>query len=304
MSPDRGPVSTGAPQQMRVVVVGQERLHQVGDALLRADDLGLTRGDGCFDATLVRRAAGGRLVVHDFEAHLARLGRSAGALELFVPDPAAWRRALDLLLDGWTQPDAILKFLLTRGNETEPGTGPTALLTLAATDLATLSQRAGLRVVTLTRGTRSHGFNNAPWLLGGTKTLSYAVNMAAKREAVRRGGQDALFVSTDGYALEAPTAGLVWLADGVLGTTPLTGTGVLASITVAAAEAGAKANGHPWRRELLPVSELPHCDGLWLLSSVRGAAPIVELDGARVGQDVAMTQTLREWAGFAWMNSQ
>lgn len=304
MSQDVVPVSPESAQQMRVVVVGQERLHQVGDPLLRADDYGLTRGDGCFDATMVRREADGGHVVHDFEPHLARLGRSAAALDLTVPEPEAWCRAFNLLLDGWTQPDAILKFLLTRGNETEPGTGPTALLTLVATDQATLSQRSGLRVVTLDRGTRSDAFNNAPWLLGGAKTLSYAVNMAAKREAARRGAQDALFTSTDGYALEAPTAGLVWLADGVLGTTPLGGTGVLASITVAAAETGAKANGQPWRRELLPVTQLHECDGLWLLSSVRGAAPIVELDGAAVRQDADMTQALREWTGFGWMNSQ
>lgn len=295
---------TGSPTQpMRVVAVGHREVHQVDAPLVRADDYGLTRGDGCFDATLVRPGPDGRQVVYDFDEHLARLGRSAAALDLSVSEPTAWRRALELLLDGWEQPDGILKFLLTRGNETEPDTGPTALLTIVATDQATLSQRVGVRVATLDHGMRSDAFAQAHWLLGGAKTLSYAVNMAAKREAARRGAQDALFVSTDGFALEAPTAGLVWLSDGVLGTTPTEGTGVLASITVAKTQAAAKAFGHPWRRELLPASALHDCEGLWLLSSVRGAVPITELDGRPVHQADEMTRSLRQWADFGWMDS-
>ena len=45
---------------------------------------------------------------------------------------------------------------------------------------------------------------DAPWLLGGAKTLSYAVNMASQRWAQSIGAQDVLWVSADGFALEAP----------------------------------------------------------------------------------------------------
>ena len=47
-------------------------LADVSAPLLRADDLGVVRGDGVFDATLARRDASGVGQVRDREAHLAR----------------------------------------------------------------------------------------------------------------------------------------------------------------------------------------------------------------------------------------
>ncbi len=53
----------------------------------------------------------------------------------------------------------------------------------------------------LDRGYRHDAERTSPWLLAGAKTLSYAVNRAMLREAARRGADDAIFVSSDGYVL-------------------------------------------------------------------------------------------------------
>ena len=66
-------------------------------------------------------------------------------------------------------------------------------------------------MVTASLGLPAELRGDAPWLLGGAKTLSYAVNMASQRWAQPAGADDVLWVSTDGYALEAPTSTLVWL---------------------------------------------------------------------------------------------
>ena len=138
--------------------------------LLVADDLGFTRGDGCFDAARVTIVYGSPRVDH-LDRHLARFARSAAALELHAPDAAAWQELIDAALDEWSSPgEAVLKLVLTRGPE-HSATGVTALLTVTAAGDASVARR-GVRAATLARGYASDGFAASPWLLGGVKTLS------------------------------------------------------------------------------------------------------------------------------------
>jgi 4-amino-4-deoxychorismate lyase len=179
--------------------------------VVRADDLGVLRGDGCFEGCRVRTGADGTSTVDKLDAHLARMGRSAAALGIAFA-PADWRELVGEACAAWSGAapgEAGMKLVLTRG---PLGTG-SATGFLAITPLPgdyPRQRREGLRVVTLCRGVSADAFAPAPWLLGGVKTLSYAVNMAAQREADRRGADDALFVSAEGIVLEAPTGSVVW----------------------------------------------------------------------------------------------
>ncbi len=158
--------------------------------------------------------------------------------------------------------------------------------------------RRGVTAATLSRGHASDAFASAPWLLGGVKTLSYAVNVAARREAVRRGVDEVVFTSSDGYLLEGPTAGLLVAADDQLWTTPVAGTGVLASVTIEVILAAARAEGVTTGEALFRPGDLPGTDGAWLASAVRGVLPLVELDGVRLPHDPAITRRLAAAAGF------
>lgn len=267
--------------------------------VLFADDAGLTRGDGCFDTCRVVRDDAGTRVDH-LERHLARFAHSAELLSLPAPDLGAWRALIDEATAAWAVPgEAALKLVLTRGPEHTPGT-PTGLLLLTAVDGAALARsRRGLRVVTLDRGYASDVFAAAPWLLGGAKSLSYGVNVAAKREATARGADDVLFVSTDGYALEGPTSGLLVAAGGGrLVAVPGGATGVLESVTVGvileAAGGAAMCAGF----ELLRPAGLLESRGAWLVSTVRGVCPILQLDGRPMPHDPALTAVLARSAGF------
>lgn len=265
-------------------------------ALLVADDLGLTRGDGCFDAARVVVVDGVPRVDH-LDRHLARFARSAAALELPAPDEAAWRQLVDEALAAWTGTgEAVLKLVLTRGPEHTEAT-VSALLTITAAPDATRA-RQGVTAATLGRGYSSDAFTSAPWLLGGVKTLSYAVNVAAKREAVRRGVDEIVFTSSDGYLLEGPTAGLLVAAEDQLWTTPTAGTGVLASVTIDVVMAAARADGVTTREALFRADDLPGSAGAWLVSAVRGVLPIVTLDGVGLPHDPAITARLAAAAGF------
>src|SRR5690606_11758791 len=146
------------------------------------------------------------------------------------------------------------------------------------------------------RGHRADAFTDVPWLLGGVKTLSYAINVAAGREAARRGADDVLFVSSDGFAREAPRAALIWRAGAALRTTPHEGTGVLASITQSAVFAAAEADGVATSYELCTIDDLLCADGAWLASSGRLIAPVLTLDGQPLHTDADWNARVWRWA--------
>lgn len=153
------------------------------------------------------------------------------------------------------------------------------------------ARRDGIRAVVLDRGYRSDIASTAPWLLQGAKTLSYALNKAALREAARRGADDVIFVSTDGIVLEGPTANVL-VRQGDLFRTPRTDLGILAGTTQAAVFGTLAELGHPTEEAVLSPDDLRTADGVWLLSSGRLMAPVRELDGAPLPVDRALTADL------------
>ena len=259
--------------------------------VIRADDAGVTRGDGCFEGCRLRDG-----LVDKLDDHLARMARSADALDIPFA-PGEWRDLIALAVGAWTHPgEAALKLLLTRG---PVGGVPTGFVSIGPLPADYPRQRSeGLRVITLPRGLTADAFAGAPWLLGGVKTLSYAVNMAAHREALGQGADDVIFVSADGLVLEAPTGSVVWSVGRTLRTTPTGATGILAGTTQAllfdrAARAG-------WRTEtaLVPVQELHAAEVVWLVSSVRGPVDVAVLDGKARERRPEVDAEIRRYCGF------
>jgi 4-amino-4-deoxychorismate lyase len=257
---------------VRLVAVLGTGIVDPATPIVRADDPGLTRGDGCFEGCRIRTSDSGDSRVDKFDRHLARMSRSAAALDIPF-DADAWTALVASTCAAWTTPgESALKLVLTRS-----GTG-----FLTVSDLPPeypRQRRDGLRVVTLPRGFGSAAFDDAPWLLGGVKTLSYAVNMAAQREAERRGVDDVIFLAQDGTVLETPTGTVVWSTGRTLHTTPTGATGVLGSTTAALLFDRAAAAGWTLAHTLASIDELHAADVVWVISSVRGPVDVVCLDG-------------------------
>jgi 4-amino-4-deoxychorismate lyase len=259
---------------------------------LRADDLGVLRGDGVFETVHVQGGTPFQL-----DEHLDRMARSAARLDLALPGRAALVELAGQACAAWPAgEEGALRLVCTRGPEA--GGPPTFYATVAPVAPAQRAARTtGVSVVTMSLGVPAMVRAGAPWLLGGAKTLSYAVNMASLRRALDRGADDVLWVSVDGYALEAPTATLVWVADGVLCTVPAATTGILAGTTARylldhAGELGLRAE-----ERLVRPAELHTADGAWLASSVRGLAEIRTLDGFALGPS-AETTRLQKLLGY------
>lgn len=284
------------PQPLLLILDGAGDVRSADRAApqLRADDLGVQRGDGVFETMHVRDG-----IVIEAGAHLDRMARSGELMDLTIPP----RGALENLVAAAAAASAAewpagcegaLRITVTRGVDDRPTVFATAD-PIGAKSLKL--RRDGLRVLTATTGFATDVKAQAPWLLGGVKSLSYATNMAALRWAEANGADDVLWTSSDGYALEAPTSTLVWRDGDALFSTP-NETGILAGTSVGHLFAVCGALGFTGQRALITPKELVERDGAWLVSSVRGVAGIRTLDGTALPYDETLTARLGTALGF------
>lgn len=257
-----------------IVVTLDGQVVDVDRPILHADDPMFARGDGVFETLLIRDG-----VTCLLEAHLARLARSATVIGLPAPDARRWRAAAVTAAARWTgQEEAVLRLVYGRGRG-----APTGFVTVSGLPARVLAaRRGGVSAVTLQRGVPAGGAGGAPWSVTGAKSLSYAVNAAALREAERGGVGDVVLVSTDGFVLEGPRSSVVIADhDGVLLTPPPT-MPILPGTTVQALFDLARTQGRHCEARPLRIDDLFAAQGVWLLSSVTLAARVHTLDGRQL----------------------
>lgn len=271
---------------------GSGELHRVDPdtPILTAFDYAATRGDGAFEALHI---VGG--VINKPERHLERLARSLGHLGILGPTRARWTELIDDLASQWS-PDAegVIKLVISRGQEggltAQP---PTAYGTLTPLDSQLITQRQkGIDVISLTFGYPAAVREESPWLLGGTKYLSYAVNMAAKRHAAAEGADDVIFTSHEGDLLEGPNATILWLTGTTLHTPP-SDSGILRGTTQEEIFDKAGSAGLQTAITKAALSDLLQADGAWMSSSTRGVAAIKTIDGKTLAQSERTTDLHR-----------
>lgn len=260
------------------------RLVDEGAPQLRVTDLAATRGDGVFETVGVFDSRPANLT-----PHLERLQRSARMLDLPALDLDVLAQAVDAAVTAHLPvPELLVKIVVSRGVEGQ--SRPTAwVFADAAPSYA--AARAGLRVAALDRGIPTTAPQTSPWLLAGAKSLSYAINMAGLREAARRGADEVLFVSSDGYALEGPTSTLLVKSGNRFLTTPVDA-GVLPGTSLGSVFELVRGEGAEAAEELMTLAQVAESDGAWLLSSVRLACPITHLDDVELPVDRALTDRL------------
>jgi 4-amino-4-deoxychorismate lyase len=155
-----------------------------------------------------------------------------------------------------------------------------ALVNSLPADLEDIRSR-GIRLASLL-GVRAE----VPWLLGGVKSTSYAVNMAAAAEARVRGADDAVFITEDDLVLEGPVTNVWWRRGSEL-FTPSLDLGILAGVTRETLLELAPALGFAVREGRFPLSELTRGEEAFTSSSVRELLPVVEVDGEPIARGSA-----------------
>jgi branched-chain amino acid aminotransferase len=218
------------------------------EATIPVTDEGLIRGDGVFEVIRVYDGT-----PYAFEAHLARLQRSARNLRLPVDLESVRADTFRLLAEAGTGPDhQCLRIMITRG-------GRRILLT---EQMVTVADNARLMSITYSP-TR---------ILDGVKSLSYAANMLAGRLAREQGYDEALLVTPHGRVLEGPTWSFFWVTGERVLTPPLEDR-ILESITrryvieVAGAE-----------EAVCTLDDVRGADEAFIASTLREAQPIAIVD--------------------------
>jgi 4-amino-4-deoxychorismate lyase len=269
------------------VAVAGRGLVEPGDPVVHADDEGFIRGRGAFETL---RVYGG--LPFKLDAHLARLTASCARIGVEPPDASECQKLAELALAEAGEADAVLRFYRTAGREGADAPGLLALVSSLPPDLE--EQRThGTKLLSLL-GVQAE----APWLLGGVKSTSYAVNMAAAAEARARGADDAVFVTEDALVLEGPITNIWWRRGATL-FTPSLDLGILAGVTRQTLLELAPAQGYEIREGRFPLAELAGAEEAFTSSSVRELMPVVELDGETLPRGDAATRlqaALRETA--------
>ncbi len=249
------------------VAVAGRGLVPPGEPVLPADDEALLRGRAAFETL---RVYGGR--PFRLAEHLDRM--RASAERLAIPWPGGLEELAAGALAGAGETDTVLRLYLTPGRE---GAGQPLALALVSTLPPDLEERRarGITLISLL-GVRAE----APWLLGGVKSTSYAVNMAAGAEARARGADDAVFVTDDGVVLEGPVTNLWWRRGSTLHT-PALDLGVLAGVTRGVLIEAAPAAGYGVEEGEYPLADVLAADEVFTSSSVREVMPVAALDEAR-----------------------
>ncbi|MFL5937493.1 MAG: aminotransferase class IV [Gaiellaceae bacterium] len=257
------------------------------EPVVYADDEAFLRGRAAFETL---RVYGG--VPFRLESHLVRLAGSCERIGVEPPVPEECRALASLALGAAGEPDAALRFYRTAGRERVASPGLVVLVS-ALPDGLEEKRAQGTKLVSLL-GVRAE----VPWLLGGVKSTSYAVNMAAEAEARARGADDAVFVTDDGLVLEGPVTNVWWRRGSTL-CTPSLDLGILAGVTRDTLLELAPRHGFVVEQGRFPLSDLAGADEAFTSSSVRELLPVVELDSAVIPRgDAAATlqAALRETA--------
>jgi len=258
------------------LAVGGRGLVDPHEPVLHADDEAFLRGRGAFETIRVYDGRPFRL-----DDHLERLSASSQRLDLPPVGTETFRDLAGQAIAAAGERDVVLRLYLTPGREGEGR--PTALAMVSTIPAALEERRAkGMRMISVPLGLDPDLRAEAPWLLGGVKSTSYAVNMAAEAEARRRGADDAVFLAAGRIVLEGPVTN-VWWRRGRKLFTPALDLGILAGVTRSTLLEQASGLGYEVREGAYPVDELAAAEEAFTSSSVREVMPVIELDGAPIG---------------------
>ncbi len=257
------------------------------------DDHGFHRGHAVFDTAMLRDGH-----LYDLEGHLARFFRSAEAARIALPISLSRSRVRELCLAtaaaGGVRERGSVRYWLSAGRGgfglspgecvSASGEGGTAQLYIAAIEDGppTARPEIGWRLVT-------SGVEAKPPSFATLKSTNYLPNVLCVMDAQAAGGDQGVFLDTEGSVLEGPNMNLAIVVGGELVTPPfdsvLAGRTVQRAMELAeeAAAAGRLPGVSRVRFGKFGLEAAQSAAEVMVLGSGTLVMPVVEWDGDPVG---------------------
>lgn len=274
--------ATRPADKLPMVWVNGKRV--ASDAMhVSAFDRGFTLADGIFETMLVRHGAIFRL-----RRHLDRLRNGAQALHIGLPysigdwlEEPAYVAAGGASRAGGME-TATVRLTVSRGSGVhglaprESTTGTVVITADALPDFPATIYDRGLAALTASARRDERA------LTSGVKTLAYTEAIVALSRARADGADEVIFRDTEGHVSEASASNVFIASGGALVTPPLS-CGLLPGITREAIIELAATLGVQVMERPVDPGELAGADEAFLTSSLRGMAPLVQIDGRAIG---------------------
>ncbi|WP_290596650.1 MULTISPECIES: branched-chain-amino-acid transaminase [unclassified Archaeoglobus] len=248
------------------------------EAKISVFDHGFLYGDGVFEGI---RAYNGR--VFRLKEHIDRLYDSAKAIDLEIP--VSKDEFVEIILETLRKNnlrDAYIRPIVTRGIG-DLGLDPRKcskpsiiVITKPWGKLYGDLYERGLTAVTV--GVRRNSFDALP---PNIKSLNYLNNILAKIEANAKGGDEAIFLDRNGYISEGSGDNIFIVKNGEVSTPPTINN--LKGITREAVIELIEKLGIPFKETNLGLYDLYTADEVFVTGTAAEIAPIVVIDGRKIG---------------------
>ncbi len=257
----------------KIVFLNGEYL-PVEQATVSVLDRGFLFGDGIYEVIPVFGLKPLRV-----DEHLQRLQNSLSRISLDNPfDDESWKQIFDCLLEKNPGEDRAIYLQITRGAH------PVRDLKIQAENRPTIFmmvlQVGVVDVTELEKGIKTVTIDDFRWHACDIKSISLVANVMLREQATQSGVVDAILVR-EGYVTEGTASNLFMLKNDVL-ITPPTSQHLLPGITRDLVLELAEENGIACEVRQIAEAELESADEIWLTSSTREIAPVVNLNGKDV----------------------